>query len=307
MEYRRPKALPPLAIPPDLSVQAIRDNRAGSSDNATTYSEYQAQASPPPTATEATKLAAKPRLKGHGERRRLVVPASQAKAWERIRRFWLKQGAKIKAADSRFGLMKIVDSAGRNGYRVHIEPGKTPRTAIIYLEPYTGNPDSGQEAAVLRQLADFLGALPARDLARARQSTSPAASRGSQIRMLNGGAALQMEQHFPRAWRRIGQVLEEKGFAVKDRNRSQGVYYIRYDDPFASPSEEDSGWFSALAFWEETADKSENNRYRIKLIPDGPVTRVVILDAQGRREESETAKRLISLLSEQLTRQKAYY
>ncbi len=40
-----------------------------------------------------------------------------------------------------------------------------------------------------------------------------------------------MREGFDRAWRRIGLALDRGGFTVEDRDRSQGVYFVRYIDP----------------------------------------------------------------------------
>lgn len=301
MEYRQAETLPPLEIPPDLSAKAIQYNLAGGSGDSATYLEYQEHASNPLMEIYEIESAKKPRLEAEGAQQRLVVPESQKKAWRRISRFWLENGLKIKAENLRLGFMDVIDPSSQGGYRVRVEQGKMPQTTVIYLKQHTTDPNPRQEEAMLRQLAEYLGTLQAQDLARAQQSSQSTVFRSSQVNMLNGGVALQMGQHFSRAWRQVGLVLDEKGFAVEDRNRSRGIYYIRYDDPFAPQQGEDSGWLSKLAFWEETGDKSKDSRYQIKLISDGPVTRVVILDAKGQRDESEAAKRLLSLLSEQLT------
>ncbi len=302
MEYRRAETLPPLEIPPDLSAEAILHNVVDAGGSTATYLEYQEHASNPLMEVYGIEPAKKPRLEGEGEQQRLVVPGKQEKAWERIHNFWLKKGLRIRAADRRLGFMDTRDPSGQGGYRVRVEQGKMPQTTVIYLQQHAVNPNPRQEEAILRELAEYLGTLQAQDLAQSRQSNQPAVFPRSQVNLLNGGVALQMGQHFSRAWRQVGLVLDKKGFAVEDRNRSQGIYYIRYDDPFAPQQDNDSGWLSKLAFWEDTADNGGDSRYQIKLISDGAVTRVVILDADGRRDESETAKRLLSLLSEQLAR-----
>lgn len=299
-EYRKAQTLPPLDIPPDLSADAIRDDMRDESGGTATYLEYQEQARNPLMDIYGIEPDRKPRLEGEGEQQRLVVPGNQRQVWERVRSFWSENGFEIKVEDSRIGFMDATGSSERDDYRVRIERGEGPQSTVVYLKQHTANPDPKQEEAILRRLAEYLGALYAQDLARAEQNGRQTVSDPSRISMLDGGAAMQMAQEFSRAWRRVGLVLDRKGFSVEDRNRSRGIYYIRYDDPFTQQRKEDSGWFSKLAFWEEVTDKDEQSRYQIKLISDGAVTRIIILDAEGRRDESETAKRLLSLLGEQL-------
>jgi outer membrane protein assembly factor BamC len=300
-EYRRAQTLPLLEIPPDLSADAIRDDVMDDGGGTATYLEYQEQARNPLMDIYGIKSDRKPRMEGEGEQQRLVVPGNQEKVWERVRNFWLENGLEIKAEDIRIGFMDAIGSSEQDSYRVRIERGETLQSTTVYLKQQVAGADPRQEETILRKLAEYLGTLHAQDLARTEQSGQRTVTSYSRISMLDGGAALQMAQDFSRAWRRVGLVLDRKGFAVEDRNRSRGIYYVRYDDPFTQQKDEDSGWFSKLAFWESAADKSEQSRYQIKLISDGPATRVVILDVEGRRDESETARRLLSLLGEQLT------
>lgn len=301
MEYRRAETLPPLDIPPDLSAEAIQDDLLGNGVGAATYLEYQEHASNPLMEIYGIEPAQKPRLEGEGEQQRLVLSVNQEKAWERIRGFWLKNDLKIEAGDARLGFMDVIDPSSQSGYRVRVVRGEAPQTTAIYLEQRSPDPNPRQEEIMLHQLAEYLGTLHAQELARTRQSSQSASPPANQVSMLDGGMALQMGQRFSHAWHQVGLVLDSNGFAVEDRNRSRGIYYIRYDDPFAPQQDDDSGWLSKLAFWEEMGDESKGSRYQIKLISDGAATRVVILDSEGRRDESETAKRLLSLLSERLT------
>ena len=42
---------------------------------------------------------------------------------------------------------------------------------------------------------------------------------------------LVVDDQFDRAWRRVGLALDRIGFTVVDRDRSSGVYFVRYGDP----------------------------------------------------------------------------
>ena len=43
--------------------------------------------------------------------------------------------------------------------------------------------------------------------------------------------ALEIDEDFDRAWRRVGVGLDRVGLNIEDRDRSAGIYYIRYLDP----------------------------------------------------------------------------
>ena len=42
---------------------------------------------------------------------------------------------------------------------------------------------------------------------------------------------IELASGFDRSWRDIGLALDRSNFTVEDRNRSTGVYYVRYVNP----------------------------------------------------------------------------
>jgi outer membrane protein assembly factor BamC len=95
--------------------------------------------------------------------------------------------------------------------------------------------------------------------------------------------------------------LDSRGFAVEDRDRSRGTYYVRYLDPFNEAEREEPGFFGRMAFWKDDDEVAPEEYYYIKLISDASDTRITVLDSEQVRTSSETAKRLLGLIQEQLT------
>ena len=52
----------------------------------------------------------------------------------------------------------------------------------------------------------------------------------SEITWLDGNAALKLRQDFNYGWKKVGLALKAGGFPVEDRNRSEGIYFIRFAD-----------------------------------------------------------------------------
>jgi hypothetical protein len=48
---------------------------------------------------------------------------------------------------------------------------------------------------------------------------------------VGGVPVVQIDEGFDRAWRRVGLALDRTGFTVEDRDRSQGLYFVRYVAP----------------------------------------------------------------------------
>jgi outer membrane protein assembly factor BamC len=59
---------------------------------------------------------------------------------------------------------------------------------------------------------------------------------------------VEVDEAFDRSWRRVGLALDRGGFTVEDRDRSQGVYFVRYvdQDVDAKTKGASEGFFSRL-------------------------------------------------------------
>jgi outer membrane protein assembly factor BamC len=66
----------------------------------------------------------------------------------------------------------------------------------------------------------------------------------------NGQGPLVVNDSFDRAWRRVGLALDRVGFTVEDRDRSKGVFFVRYIDPEADLRATDKRtWAEKHQFW----------------------------------------------------------
>ncbi len=115
----------------------------------------------------------------------------------------------------------------------------------------------------------------------------------------DGASALDLQDNFSRAWRRTGLALDRVGFTVEDRDRSRGLYYVRYIDTDRADAGGEEGFFSSLKFWDDDEPQGQNE-YLVSLVGKQSTTQIVILDTDGKREQSETADRILGLLHEQL-------
>jgi outer membrane protein assembly factor BamC len=156
--------------------------------------------------------------------------------------------------------------------------------------------DPGLEAEMLRRLMVYLGS--ADEKARTALAAKGVKQKESS-RLLNtqDGVRLLIDDSFGRSWRLVGLALDRVGFAVEDRDRSAGTYYVRYNDP--SVQDADKGWLSSLKFWgDEEVDKV--NRYQVKVSAGDGNTVVKVANEQGQDDGSATAVRILTLLQEQI-------
>jgi outer membrane protein assembly factor BamC len=215
----------------------------------------------------------------------------------------------------------------RDKFRTRLEKGVEPGTTEIFVsnrnveEVYSsstqdrtmwqGQPaDRDLEAEMLSRMLVKIGGgdtkvttasapLPGR-----RGVTAPA-SAANELRnavLENAGAGpLVVNDSFDRAWRRVGLALDRVGFTVEDRDRSKGLFFVRYIDPEADlQTTQKQGFLDKLAFW-KSAPKSAQPQFRIHVADAGAsMSQVQVQDAKGGPEATTTGKRILGLLYEQL-------
>lgn len=212
----------------------------------------------------------------------------------------------------------------RDKFRTRLERGTVPETTEVYVshrgaeEVSTGKvsralDDTGSEEVYVWQMRPSDPELEAEMLNRlvialgvqretATKLVAQAPERPARARLVSdgeGAKVLDVQDNFSRAWRRTGLALDRVGFTVEDRDRSRGLFYVRYLDTDRADAGAEKGFFSTLKFWGDD-EKAAASEYLVSLIGKQATTQIVILDVDGKRETSETADRILSLLHEQL-------
>ena len=271
----------------------------------------------------------------------LVVKESPEELWPQIRDFWQDSGflinierpqagvmetdwaenrAKIPQDFIRNALGKALDSlystGERDKFRTRLERRPDGSTEIYIShrgmqevvigqqdettmwEPRPSDP--GLEAEFLSRLMTRLGA----DKAQAKAAVANAQALPARAKLVKEGNRryLQVDEDFAHAWRRVGLALDRVGFTVEDRDRSQGLYFVRYVDPERDQGKAKKGFFSKLfSFGSDSSDNAKSaQRYRIYVKEAGTISRVSVQDADGHPDSSETGGKILSLLDEQL-------
>jgi len=114
----------------------------------------------------------------------------------------------------------------------------------------------------------------------------------------DGSYKLVVDDQFDRAWRRVGLALDRIGFTVVDRDRSRGVYFVRFGDPDSAPKSDDSLW-SKLQFW-KTDDKGKPEQYQIMVAEATPISVVSVQDPGGIPDKTATGEKILTMLKDQL-------
>jgi outer membrane protein assembly factor BamC len=272
------------------------------------------------------------RVERAGQERWLVVNRSPEQLWEPIREFWQESGFLINVDQPSIGIIetdwaenrakipqdfirrtigKALDvfysTAERDKFRTRLERVPSGGTEIYVshrgmIEVYSNTAkdqtmwqprpaEPELEAEFLRRLMIKLGtpADQARNIVASAQ-----AKQTSRVTTVSGAPALELDEAFDRAWRRVGLALDRTGFTVEDRDRSAGTYFVRYVE---SAGERKQGFIAKLF---QKDDAPPPVKYRIAVKGDGPKTTVSVLNDKGSPETSQVAQKIVSLLAEDL-------
>jgi outer membrane protein assembly factor BamC len=135
----------------------------------------------------------------------------------------------------------------------------------------------------------------------ARGSAAAAADRARVEKGADGVSKLIVDDPFDRAWRRVGLALDRSGFTVVDRDRSTGIYFVRFADPDSEMTRKDrsESWLAKLMFW-KTDEKDKPEQYRIKVVEATPASVVSVQDPNGAPDKTQNSEKILALLKDQL-------
>jgi len=334
IDYKSAAKATSLEVPPDLS-QLRKDSRYAIESNSATASGFNSASVRVADAGTAANQLGDVRIERQGLQRWLVVARPADKVWEPLKEFWTSNGfvlttdapdigimetdwaenrAKIPQDMIRKTLGKVLDSLYSSGerdkFRTRVERNAQGGVEIYIthrgmIENYTNAQkdqtvwqprasDAELEIEFLRRLMVKLGASPE------AAKTATAAVMPSQTATLttvNGQPTIQINDTLDRAWRRTGVALDRTGFTVEDRDRTQGIYFVRYVSS-GNNADKEPGFFARI--FSSKKEEAALSRYRIVLTEKDNVSQVRLLDANGQAETSGNAERILKLLASEL-------
>jgi len=332
VDYKSAGTAPTLEVPPDLTRLSTesRYKAAGGPVTASGYAGAQAAA---PTNVVAPAAVGDIRIERTGNQRWLVVDRPPEKLWDPVRDFWLESGflltidkpdigimetdwaenrAKIPQDIIRSTLGKVMEgafsTAERDKFRIRMERLPSGSTEIFVShramievydsatkertvwQPKAADPEL--EAEFLRRLMIKLGVTQeqAKTLVAAGASKPTA-----RLTTVNNFPVVQIDDSFDRAWRRVGLAMDRTGFTVEDRDRAQGIYFVRYVEPNTA---KEPGFIGKL--FGATAKEAPPLKYRIAVRGVGDTTSVSVLTATNEPDASDNAKRILQVIVDDL-------
>ena len=312
---------PPLDVPPDLT-GPVTDGRYVVPDlnpsESKTYSAYSKEVANGQNGSNTRLLPENSddsmvRTERAGTQRWLVVKSEPETVWPVVKDFWKGMGFGIKVEIPEAGvietdwaenravtpqniLLRSVSTIERDKFRTRLERGKSGTTEIYISHRGMDRPaDPDLEAEMLARLVVYFG------VSKKQAKSIVNNTRTKDRAYLNSekGSILTMDGAFDRSWRRVGLALDRIGFTVEDRDRSAGIYFVRYVDPDNKINNEPGAWDKFL-FWEEDKEGNKPVEYRIQVSGSESGSEVKVVNKDGLLQKSDIADRILNLLYEQL-------
>lgn len=230
---------------------------------------------------------------------------------------WAENRAKIPQDIIRRTIGKAFDSlystGERDRFRTRVERNASGGTDIFIThdgmeEVYASSQkdstvwqprarDRDLEAEFLRRLMVKLGVSEEKSQAMVQQAASETSTEArAQVVQVNGAPAVQVADDFDGAWRRVGLALDRTGFTVEDRDRSRGLYYVRYVDPKLDNKK--PGFFGKL--FGRGNKQLPTERYQVQVQAGQAGSLVTVHDKDGGAVPAQDNADIVQILADEL-------
>jgi outer membrane protein assembly factor BamC len=273
------------------------------------------------------------RIERNGNQRWLVVKETPEQLWPQLLEFWHNSGFTVETESPQTGIMetnwaenrakipqdflrrtigKVFDSAYSTGerdkFRTRLERRPDGSTEIYIshrgaeevltgpqkeTSTWTARPNDPElEAEFLSRLMAQLTGTKVKE-ATAFVTNAPLEAQHAKLE----GNKVVVDEGFDRAWRRVGLALDRVGFTVEDRDRVQGIYFVRYVDPDAVKKD---GFFSKLFGSDDKNKEAQKFRVLVSAVPSATTSDVTVQTNDGKPETSPTGAKILKLLADEL-------
>jgi outer membrane protein assembly factor BamC len=273
------------------------------------------------------------RIERAGNQRWLVVKETPEQLWPQLQSFWADAGFTLQIESPQTGIMetnwnenrakipqdfirntigKVFDSAYSTGerdkFRTRLERRPDGSTEIYISHRGAEEVLTGAQKETTTWTtrpadpeleAEFLGRLVAKlngvKIKEGTTAVAAAAAETPHAKLENGKVVV--DEGFDRAWRRVGLALDRVGFTVEDRDRVQGIYFVRYVDPEAADK---AGFFSKLFGGEDKNKEAQRYRVLVSAVPNATTSDITVQTNDGKPETTPTGAKILKLLADEL-------
>lgn len=331
---------PDLARPAGDDLAVVPAEGAATFSKYATKTPAESPSATAPSSVEgtATTMNQPARLERDGSLRWLVVQGDPERVWAKAREYFLLNNLKLSVEDAKAGILesdwierpanigsgffgsllgKIHSTGLRDKIRVRIERGRATGSTEVYVahkgleeivvsgsglhviqttwQPRATDPE--MEAEILTKLLAHFG------LEESQAKTQVASVTAERVPLVKGELILAQDD-LDAAWRRVGLAMDRSGVVIEDRDRSAGIYYVRYLD--SKQASKRQGFFSWLRGDPDKAAEPDakkelpNDRFQVRLRALGTGTSVTVFNVKGEPDTSNAGQQLLSALQQQL-------
>ncbi len=237
---------------------------------------------------------------------------------------WAENRAKIPQDMIRRFLGNALDSiystGERDKFRTRLEKNTTTETEVYVThrgaeEKLVGsNPtqadstmwtarasDPELEAEMLARMMVYLGTNYDSAKSELAKNSTSGVARTSRVTEVADAAQLTINQGFDKTWREVGLALDRSNFTVEDRDRSQGIYFVRFVNTKEVDPKSSGSWFSNMFKSSKEDELRKAKRYRVVVKGDSAKTMVTALEDNGTVVKGDVDQQILKIIDTQVS------
>lgn len=308
-DYRKAKIEPRIKVPPTLDDDKLQDIYVipQITEDLKVAGQFEVPRPSPLVARESEELV---RIQRLGDEEWVLAAVAPGQLWPQVRAFLTNNAIQVARVDARLGIIETgwflgTDATMEERYQFRIEQGVQRNTSELHvlqmfqagdISSWPDNSaDSERSSRMLLALAQYVAS--STDTAPVSMMAAQAISAGGKVTLqedAEGMPYIWLQLPYYRAWASVERALRESSFTVRDLDRSNGLFYIR----FVPPEDEGNGWFDWLFGEDEaTAEAIGDQDYVLKVAEGGEGEALITLRREdGVPLEIAQAQALLSLI-----------
>ncbi|HEY6131477.1 MAG TPA: outer membrane protein assembly factor BamC [Halioglobus sp.] len=258
-DYKAAPEVPPVTIPAGMDSVTLREiyviPQIG--DDYQQQGKFDVPRPEPLSGGEGSEVV---RIQKLGDDSWILIGVAPGQVWPQVRNFMSTTGMQVAYADAKTGIMdsnwvKLEGQSLASRFQFRMEQGVQRGTTELYVLQQTqqaGNveqwpaksDDPEQSTSMMKSVAQFMAdSAESAPVSMIAEQGISAGGKITQQEAADGDTYLRLELPFDRAWASLGRALEKSSFEITDKDRSSGVYYVRYIGVAAA---EKQGWWASL-------------------------------------------------------------
>lgn len=249
------------------------------------------------------------RIQRLGDEEWMLASVAPGQLWPQVRAFLNASGLQVARVDARAGLIETGWYQGQGAtmnerYRFRIEQGVQRNTAELHIlqQFQVGevgawpevSSDNSRGSDMLMAIAQYIANTA--EAAPVSMMAQQAMGEGGKVSLQedpDGTPFIRLVLPYYRAWASVERALRESSFSVRDLDRSQGLFFVRF-----VPPEEDEGWFSSLFGGDDEENEELAGQDYVLTVNevDASEVRIGIRREDGAAIERAQSQQLLSLL-----------